>query len=78
MCNKLVQHLAPHRHALVKFTPELWTNKALGITFTLAVDDFSAKYNALDHVYYLKAVLETKYVVILDIARSSHASTNLK
>ena len=68
--DKLVQYLALHGHALVKFTRGLWTNKVLGITFTLIVDDFGTKYNALDHLHHLKVVLETKHAVTLDITRS--------
>ena len=38
--NELVQHLAPHGHGPVQFTPSLWTNKHLNIAFTLVVNDF--------------------------------------
>jgi len=76
--DELVQHLAPYGYAPVKFTPGLWTNTILGITFTLVVDDFGIKYNSLHHLHHLKAALETKYSVTLDMSGSLYIGVSLK
>ena len=75
---ELVQHLAPYGYAPVQFTPGLWTNTKLGITFTLVVDDFGIKYNSIDHLHHLNSALETKYTVTLDITGSLYIGVSLK
>lgn len=76
--DELVAHLAPCGYSPVKFTPGLWTNKALGVTFTLAVDDFGIKCLSLSHLHHLKEALETKYAVTLDITGNLYLGVTLK
>ena len=75
--DKLVQHLKPHSYAPVQFTTNLWTNKQLGITFTLIVDNFGIKFNSLDHIFHLKNALEIKYTITLDLTGSSYIGVSL-
>ena len=59
----LEQWLAKHGYTQSKYTPGFWKYAWQPISFTLAVNDFGAKYIGGEHAQHLKNVLEKYYII---------------
>ena len=73
----LTEPLQKHGYFKCQFTPGLWKHVWRPITFTLVVDDFGIKSDALTHTNHLKRTLEKCYEVKVDWKGSIYVGIQL-
>ena len=79
LANQLLkQRLQKHGYFPCQFTPGLWKYVWRPITFTLVVDDFGIKSDALTHTNHLKRTLEKYYEVTVDWKGSLYVGIQLE
>ena len=67
----LEKRLQKHGYTQSKVTPGFWTHAWRPISFTLVVDDFSAKYIGKEHADHLVRVLKENYKISKDWGRKN-------
>jgi hypothetical protein len=79
LANQLLQtRLAPFGYYPARHTPGLWLHKTRPISFTLVVDDFTAKYVGKQHAEHLRNALLQTYELTTDWTATVYSGMTLK
>jgi hypothetical protein len=79
LANQLLQtRLAPFGYYPARHTPGLWLHKTRPISFTLVVDDFTAKYVGKQHTEHLRNALLRAYELTTDWTATVYSDMTLK
>jgi hypothetical protein len=79
LANKLLQtRLEPFSYHPARHTLGLWLHKTRPISFTLVVDDFTAKYVGKQHAAHLRNALLRTYELTTDWSATVYSSMTLK
>ena len=76
-CKALIKQLAPYGYQPVWYTLEIWTYVSKNIKLTLAVDDFSIKYDNKADVEHLFHALRDKYNISIDWTGRHYCGLNI-
>ncbi len=75
--DNLVKNLAPHGYHPCKRTAGLWKHESRPTTFTLVVDDFGIKFNAMKDAHHLIDAIKSNYKCTIDWAGSLYCGITL-
>ena len=76
--NHLQKYLAEYNYLPAPITSGLWRHNTWPINLNLVVDEFGVKYVGLEHVEYLKTVLESMYKMTTDWEGKLYTRIKLK
>ena len=75
--DRLAEHLKKHGYIPCRYTPALWKNNTQLISFTLVVEDFSAKYVGKQQSHHLIDVLRSLYKITVNWAGRKYLDITL-